>query len=224
VLAFELSLYDAQPAAVVGLKGEFIASARLDNLLSCYAGAEAIIAAGDDANAALALHDHEEVGSASSGGADGPFLRAVLRKCCDDEAALDQAISRSMLVSADNAHGVHPNHADKHDANHRPRINAGPVIKVNANQRYATDSETAALFMQACKRARVPVQSFVMRADMACGSTIGPITAAKLGIRTVDIGAPQLGMHSIRELAGIKDQHALAAALRAFYDFDDWPF
>lgn len=223
VLAFELSLYDRQPAAVVGLDNEFIAAARLDNLLSCYVGAEALCAS-QKHNAALALNDHEEVGSVSSGGADGPFLRAALRRCCADDAALDRAISRSMLASVDNAHGVHPNYADKHESQHAPQLNAGPVIKVNANQRYATDAETAALFRHVCEMAGVPVQTFVARADMACGSTIGPITAAKLGLRTVDIGAAQLGMHSIRELAGAKDPPLLTAALKAFYNTDDWPF
>jgi len=223
-LAFELNLYDCQAAAVVGLENEFIASARLDNLLSCHAGADALLDAGDDNNTVLALNDHEEVGSVSSGGADGPFLRAVLRRLCDDDAALDRALCRSMLVSADNAHGVHPNYAHKHEPNHRPLINAGPVIKVNSNQRYATNSETAAVFRQVCERANLPCQTFAVRSDMACGSTIGPITAAKLGIRTVDIGVAQLGMHSIRELAGVQDAHALTAALKEFFATTDWPF
>ena len=224
VLAFELSLYDCQAAAVVGLKNEFIAAARLDNLLSCHAGAEALSGAGDNHNAVLVLNDHEEVGSASSSGADGPFLRAILRRMCTDDAAMERALSRSMLVSVDNAHGVHPNYAHKHEANHRPLLNAGPVIKTNSNQRYATNSETAAVFRQVCERAGLPFQTFAVRSDMACGSTIGPITAARLGIRTVDIGVPQLGMHSIRELAGVKDQHTLTTALKGFYDTDDWPF
>lgn len=224
VLAFELSLYDCQAAATVGIQNEFIAAARLDNLLSCHAGAEAFVAAGGKHNTVLVLNDHEEVGSVSSAGADGPFLRAALRRCCENEVALDRAISRSMLASVDNAHGVHPNYADKVDANHAPLLNAGPVIKVNANQRYATSAETAALFRHVCEAAGVPVQTFAARADMACGSTIGPITAAKLGIRTLDIGAAQLGMHSIRELAGAKDPPLLTAALKAFFDADDWHF
>ena len=224
VLAFELCLYDCQAAEAVGLEGEFIAGARLDNLLSCYAGMEALLAARGGHNCVLALNDHEEVGSASSSGAEGPFLHSVLRRQCGDEAALATALSRSMLVSADNAHGVHPNYANKHEPNHRPLLNAGPVIKVNSNQRYATNSETAAVFRQVCERAGLPVQTVVVRSDMACGTTIGPITAARLGLRTVDIGAPQLGMHSIRELAGAQDQHTLLAALKGFYEFDGWPF
>ena len=224
ILAFELCLYDCQPAEVVGLKGEFIASARLDNLLSCHAGMEALLAARAKNNHILVLNDHEEVGSASASGADGPFLHSILMRLCGGEAALAGALSRSMLVSADNAHGVHPNYAHKHEPNHQPLLNDGPVIKVNSNQRYATNSETAALFRQVCERAGLPFQTIVARSDMACGSTIGPITAARLGIRTADIGIPQLGMHSIRELAGVEDQHTLTAALKGFYEMRDWPF
>jgi aspartyl aminopeptidase len=126
-------------------------------------------------------------------------------------------IDRSMLVSADNAHGLHPNYEDKHDANHGPILNQGPVIKTNANQRYATNSETSALFRQLCNVANVPVQSFVIRTDMACGSTIGPIVASELGIKTVDVGVPTFAMHSIREMAGRYDAYALFQALRQFY-------
>lgn len=224
VLAFELCLYDCQAAEIVGLKNEFIACARLDNLLSCHAGLEALLAAGQETNNILVLNDHEEVGSVSASGADGPFLHAILRRLCADEPGLDRALSRSMMVSADNAHGVHPNYAHKHEPHHQPLLNAGPVIKVNSNQRYATNSETAALFRQVCERAGLPFQTIVVRSDLACGSTIGPVTAARLGVRTVDIGVPQLGMHSVRELAGVKDQHILTAALKGFYEIADWPF
>ncbi len=178
ILAFELCLYDCQAAEVVGLKSEFIASARLDNLLSCHAGMEALLAARAKNNHILVLNDHEEVGSASASGADGPFLHSILMRLCGGEAPLAGALSRSMLVSADNAHGVHPNYAHKHEPNHQPLLNDGPVIKVNSNQRYATNSETAALFRQVCERAGLPFQTIVVRSDMACGSTIGPITAA----------------------------------------------
>lgn len=228
ILAFELSLYDRQRAEIVGLNQEFIASARLDNLLSCHAGMEALLAAdqADHANQVLVLNDHEEVGSTSTSGAEGPFLHAVLRRLCAGDATLARAVRHSMLISADNAHGVHPNYAHKHEPNHRPRMNDGPVIKMNSNQNYATNSETAALFRQVCTRACLPCQTIVVRSDMACGTTIGPITAAKLGIRTVDIGVPQLAMHSIRELAGAHDQQTLTAALRGFYELRDcdWPF
>ena len=234
ILAFELCLYDCQQAEIVGLENEFIASARLDNLLSCYAGMEALLTAnstaknagGNDnaANTVLVLNDHEEVGSVSTSGAEGPFLQSILQRLCGDQATLARALSRSLLISADNAHGVHPNYAHKHEPDHQPLLNDGPVIKVNNNQRYATNSETAALFRQICEQGGLPCQTIVVRSDMACGSTIGPITAARLGVRTVDIGVPQLGMHSIRELAGVKDQHTLLAALKGFYEMSEWPF
>ncbi|MGI9311651.1 MAG: M18 family aminopeptidase [bacterium] len=226
ILGFELSLYDRQPAELVGLGGEFIASARLDNLLSCHAGIEALLAADGDGNKVLVLNDHEEVGSASSSGADGPFLRSVLQRLCGGEESLARALNHSMMISADNAHGVHPNYADKHEPAHRPLMNDGPAIKINSDQRYATNSETEALFRRVCELHRLPVQTIVARSDMACGSTIGPITAARLGVRTIDIGVPQLGMHSIRELAGARDQRTLVAALKGFYQLADrdWPF
>ncbi len=224
ILGFELSLYDRQPAAVVGLGEEFIASARLDNLLSCFAATEALIGSRDRTNAVIVLSDHEEVGSGSASGAEGTFLRDVLGRVCGDAGALARAVSRSMLVSADNAHGVHPNYPNKHEPAHRPRLNAGPVIKINHNQRYATNSETEALFRHACEQSGVPVQTIVVRSDMGCGSTIGPITAARLGVRTVDVGVPQLGMHSIRELAGVQDQDFLVRALGSFFGCSPWPF
>lgn len=224
ILAHELCLYDRQPAAIIGLENEFIASARLDNLLSCYAGMEALLAAGDSGNHVLVLNDHEEVGSVSESGAEGPFLQSVIQRLCGDQASFSRALRRSMLISADNAHGVHPNYPDKHDPNHRPLLNQGPVIKFNSNQRYATNSETAALFQQVCEQNNLPFQTIVARSDMACGSTIGPITATKLGVRTVDIGVPQLGMHSIRELAGVTDQHTLIMALKGFYVASDLLF
>ncbi len=224
VLAFELSLYDHQPAARVGLNQEFIVSARLDNLLSCHAATDAIIGANESSNQVLVLNDHEEVGSGSTSGADGPFLLSVLRRLCETEETLQRALSHSMMVSADNAHGVHPNYAELHEPKHQPLINKGPVIKLNSNQRYATNSETEGLFKQVCQHQQLPYQEVVVRSDMGCGSTIGPITATRLGVRTVDIGVPQLGMHSIRELAGIEDQVILRSAMTGFYQLTDWPF
>lgn len=227
ILAFEICLYDCQHAEIIGLKNDFIAAARLDNLLSCYAGMEALATADAHnkmSNQVLVLNDHEEVGSASTSGAEGPFLHSVLMRLCGDEATFARACNHSMAVSADNAHGVHPNYPHKHEAGHQPLLNAGTVIKVNSNQRYATNSETAALYQKVCAQKRLPVQTIAVRSDMGCGSTIGPIIAAKLGIRTVDIGVPQLGMHSIRELAGTQDQLILLAALKEFYEIEDWPF
>jgi aspartyl aminopeptidase len=153
----------------------------------------------------------------STSGAMGSFLKSVLQRLCPGAEALARAIDLSMLISADNAHGVHPNFSDKHDDNHGPILNQGPVIKINANQRYASNSETSAVFRNICEQADVPVQSFVVRSDMACGSTIGPLTAAETGIKTIDVGVPTFAMHSIRELAGRWDGYYLYRALREYF-------
>ncbi len=216
VLEFELSFYDCQPGQLIGLQQEFIASARLDNLLSCFVGARALIDGNGSTSRLLVCNDHEEVGSTSACGADGPFLKSVLERLCPDPQELARCINRSWLISADNAHGIHPNYADKHDARHGPLLNRGPVIKTNASQRYASNSETAGLFRLLCEQAGIPVQSFVVRSDMACGSTIGPLTAGNIGVRTLDIGVPTLAMHSIRELAGARDTELLYRALKLF--------
>ena len=218
VLDYELSFYDCQPAASIGLHQEFIASARLDNLLSCYAGLQALLDCDHSQPAMLICTDHEEIGSATACGADGPYLQQVLRRLLPDEESLIRCIQHSMLISADNAHGIHPNYADRHDGNHGPLLNQGPVIKTNSNQRYATNSVTAASFRQLCLEQQVPVQDFVTRSDMGCGSTIGPITASQLGINTIDIGAATFAMHSIRELAGSSDVDYLCRVLTAFYN------
>ncbi len=219
VLDYEMSFYDAQSPAMVGLHDDFIASGRLDNLLSCYIGMRSLIHAGDQNTCILVATDHEEVGSLSACGARGTFLKAVLARLCPDPVAQSRMLERSMLISADNAHAVHPNYSDKHDANHGPLLNGGPVIKVNSNQSYASNSETAAVFRRLCELAGVPVQSFVTRSDLGCGSTIGPLTAAEVGVRTVDVGVPQLAMHSPRELAGAKDAHYMYRALNEFWHF-----
>ena len=220
VLDYEISLYDVQPPSLTGLKEEFLSSARLDNLLSCYMGLRALLEASPEQGALLICNDHEEVGSMSASGAQGPMLTQLIERLLPDPQSRVQMISRSMMISVDNAHGIHPNFADKHDANHGPRLNAGPVIKVNANQRYASNSETGALFRHLAKQEDVPVQSFVVRSDMACGSTIGPITAAELGVKTLDVGAPQFAMHSIREMAGVSDAENMVKVLRRFYKSD----
>ena len=191
--------------------------------MSCYAGLQALLDSADSETCVLVCTDHEEIGSSSACGADGPMLEQVLRRLLTDEDAFVRTIQRSLLVSADNAHGVHPNYPDKHDANHGPKLNAGPVIKINSNQRYATNSETAGFFRHLCLENEVPVQSFVVRSDMACGSTIGPITASQLGVRTVDIGLPTFAMHSIRELAGSHDLAHLVTVLSAFYCSPELP-
>lgn len=217
VLDYELSFYDVQKSAVIGLHDDFIASARLDNLLSCYTGLMALLNNDGTQNTLLVCNDHEEVGSVSAAGAQGPFLKSVLERLCESDEDVSCMIANSMMISADNAHGVHPNFADKHDDNHGPLLNNGPVIKINANQRYASNSETSAVFMHLCELADVPVQSFVVRSDMACGSTIGPITASEIGVRTVDVGVPTFAMHSIRELAGRWDAYYLYRALKQFF-------
>lgn len=218
VLDYELSFYDTQPAAVVGFESEFITSARLDNLLSCYVGMQSLIAAADSGqHSVLVCNDHEEVGSMSAEGAQGPMLKSALQRIAGGMEAYARAIDRSMMISVDNAHGVHPNYADKHDENHGPGLNKGPVIKINANQRYASNSVTSSVFKDLAEKVEVPVQSFVVRADMGCGSTIGPITASGLGVKTLDVGVPQFAMHSIREMCGSQDPQGLASILSLFY-------
>ena len=216
VLDYELSFYDTQAPAMVGLNNDFLASARLDNLLSCYVGLQSLLQAGDQ-HCVLVCNDHEEVGSASTSGAQGPMLASILQRITGDSESLTRSIDRSMMISADNAHGIHPNFIDRHDGNHGPKLNAGPVIKINSNQRYASNSETSSLFRHLCSEADVPVQSFVVRSDMGCGSTIGPIVASGLGVKTLDIGVPTFAMHSIRELAGSQDAYALHKVLALFY-------
>lgn len=218
VLDFELSLYDTQKSAIVGLNQEFITGARLDNLLSCFVGLDALIKSNFTQPAILVCTDHEEVGSLSTSGASGPFLEDVLKRLSPNPERLVQSIQQSMLISADNAHGLHPNYASKHDKLHAPMINGGAVIKVNVNQRYATNSETAGIYRDIAASQGIKVQTFVMRSDMACGSTIGPITAGGIGIPTLDIGLPTFAMHSIRELGGTQDAIKLVSVLKAFLE------
>jgi aspartyl aminopeptidase len=218
VLDDEISLYDTQPPSFVGMKRDFIAAARLDNLLSCYTGLTALTDAGNTGSNLAVFNDHEEVGSTSAAGAQGSFLESVLRRLNPSPEDFARTIDRSAMISSDNAHGVHPNYADKYDENHSPVLNRGPVIKINGSQRYASNSETSGLFRYLCQKAGVPVQVFVMRSDMGCGSTIGPMTSGKIGVKTVDVGVPTFGMHSIRELAGTKDAFCLYKALKCFFD------
>jgi aspartyl aminopeptidase len=220
---WELCLYDVQPAAVIGADRSLLAGGRLDNLVSCWAAVDAIVSAEPTgAIAMIVLNDHEEVGSSSTTGAGGPLLERVLERHVSarggDRDSLLRALASSSCISADNAHAIHPNYADRHDPDHHPIVNAGPAIKINSNQRYATSSATAAAFRRACEAAGVPFQLFVSRNNMPCGSTIGPITATRLGIDTVDVGVPQLSMHSARELCGADDPASLARALRAAFE------
>jgi aspartyl aminopeptidase len=222
IVASDLMFHDLTPPARLGADEELLAAGRLDNLVSCWSAVRALTAAEDpDATTLIALFDHEEVGSDSTTGAGGPLLEAVVERLIalagggiEDRA---RALSGAMCVSADMAHAVHPNYAERHEPGHRPLPNAGPVLKVNVNQRYATDATTAACFRRACDAAGVPLQVFVSRNNVPCGSTIGPITASRLGIATVDVGCAQLSMHSARELCGAADPAMLAAALTAFF-------
>lgn len=220
VLDFELSFYDTQAPALVGLNNDFISGARLDNLLSCYVGLQSILGASTERSSLLVCNDHEEVGSTSACGANGPMLKDVVARICGNPQVEIRAMQNSLLVSADNAHGIHPNYADKHEMNHGPVLNKGLVIKVNSNQRYATNSETAAVLRNIATRVDVPLQSFVVRTDMGCGSTIGPIAASELGVPTLDVGVPTFAMHSIRELAGSTDAYALHKVLNEFMRAD----
>ncbi|MDH5738170.1 MAG: M18 family aminopeptidase [Gammaproteobacteria bacterium] len=218
ILSFELSFYDTQPPALIGAREDFIASARLDNLLSCHAGLTSLMKSDGRVSSLLVCNDHEEVGSASTSGAQGPFLASVLERLISDAGERTRILARSMLISADNAHGIHPNYADRHDANHGPLLNRGPVIKINANQRYATNSVTEGLFRAIAKEAGIECQTFVTRTDMACGSTIGPLTATEIGVPTLDIGLATFGMHSIRELCGSHDPLLLHQVLTRFFN------
>ena len=218
VIDYELSFYDVQAPALVGLKQEFLAAARLDNLLSCYIGLTAMLAAETDQGMLLICNDHEEVGSQSAEGAQGSFLMSVLGRIYPTAELLHQVLDASTFISADNAHGVHPNFTNKHDDQHGPKLNQGPVIKVNANQRYATNAVTSAMVKELAAQMDLPIQTFVVRSDMSCGSTIGPITAAQLGVRTLDIGVPTFAMHSIRELAGSADAQITHNLLKAFFE------
>ncbi|KDE38937.1 Aspartyl aminopeptidase [Nitrincola lacisaponensis] len=217
VLDYELAFYDCQKAALVGLDDALVCSARLDNLLSCFIGLQALIESRPGNGQVLICNDHEEVGSASACGAQGPMLTQWLDRVLPADCNRYAVLANSLFVSADNAHGIHPNFADRHDDNHGPRLNQGPVIKINSNQRYASNSETSARFRDLAYRAGVPVQSFVVRSDQGCGSTIGPIVATETGIPTVDVGVPQFAMHSIRETAGAEDAIGLTRILMELY-------
>ncbi|MCR6654004.1 MAG: M18 family aminopeptidase [Cellvibrionaceae bacterium] len=222
ILDFDLSFYDTQKAAVVGLGGEFLASARLDNLLSCFVGLNAFLSSAGDQSAVLALFDHEEVGSQSHVGAQGNLLTAFIERLVPEPEARFRMLHNSLMLSVDNAHGIHPNFPHKHDEGHGPRLNAGPVIKYDANQGYATSTETAALVKLLAQQCSAPYQAYVTRADLRCGSTIGPMTSAKAGIRTVDIGLPTFAMHSIRELAGVQDLDYLDDIIERYFELRDF--
>jgi aspartyl aminopeptidase len=221
ILGYDLCFFDGQKAALGGVAGELIASARLDNLGSCHPITSALLEAGaaGATTRVIALHDHEEVGSQSSSGARSRLLESLLARLVTAYGAapadgLARALARSLFVSADMAHAVHPNYADKHDKLHRPLLGGGPVVKVNVSQSYSTDAIAQGAFAEACRAEGVAPQFFVSRNDQPCGSTIGPITAARLGVRSLDIGNPMLAMHSCRETAGSADGAVMQRVLR----------
>lgn len=225
VVAWDAMLHDLTPPTRFGWDGELVAAPRIDNLLSCWAGTEALVRCAGPTSPGetipvLCLFDHEEVGSTSATGADGTLLAAALERVTlargGDRASFLDALTRSVCVSADGAHGTHPNYTDRHDPGHQVSVDGGPVVKLNANQRYASDAETVAIVVDAARRAAVPHQVFVSRNDQPCGSTIGPLTAARLGIRTVDVGVAQLSMHSAREMCGARDPVRFVDLLTAF--------
>jgi aspartyl aminopeptidase len=222
VHGYDVVAFDTAAPAVFGPRQEFFASGRLDNLSSVHASLAALIGHEDgDFIPVLAAFDHEEVGSGSRSGAAGPVLSDVLTRIAHSlGASLDEqhrGLAASFCLSADAGHAVHPNYAGRHDPANLPVLNGGPLLKINANQRYATDARGAALWRRCCERAGVPTQEFVSNNSLPCGSTIGPLTATRLGVVTVDVGVPLLSMHSARELAGVEDPRSLSRALAEFY-------
>ncbi len=221
--AWDLMLHDLTPSSPLGVDNEMYAAPRIDNLASCHAATEALATSPEpSANtiAVVVLFDHEEIGSESATGAASALLLHALERVAGavgaDRDQFLRALTRSWCVSSDGAHAVHPNYTDRYEPEHRVVLNGGPVIKVNANVRYASDAETTQRFQSACRSAGVPFQLYSHRTNLACGSTIGPITAARLGIRVVDVGSAQLSMHSARELGGSEDPSFLTRALGSF--------
>ncbi|MCU1584375.1 MAG: putative aminopeptidase [Microbacteriaceae bacterium] len=226
VAGYDIVVADTAEGQVFGLNRDLFASGRLDNLSSVHAGLTALLAmvgASEDDSAdrpitVFAAFDHEEVGSDTRSGAGGPFLESVLLRIAGEASAFDRAraFAKSWCLSADAGHAVHPNYPERHDPANRPLVGRGPLLKINANQRYATDAEGAAEWARSCRQAGVEYQEFVSNNSVPCGSTIGPITATRLGIRTFDVGIPLLSMHSARELCGVEDPFSLARAIEAF--------
>lgn len=223
IMSWDLFLFDAEKSSFGGIHNEFVFAPRLDNLAMTHASFDAISQQeSHEQDFLIAAYFHnEEVGSNTQNGADSNFLEVTLKRISNvfsiNEEQHFELLAKSFFISADMAHAVHPSYPEKHDASHKPLINKGPVIKSNANMRYATDGFSVAKFKQWCNRANVPFQDFCNRNDMGCGSTIGPMTAAKLGIPTIDIGNAMLSMHSIREMAGSKDHGMVINVFSTFY-------
>ncbi|SJM96330.1 M18 family aminopeptidase [Crenothrix polyspora] len=223
ILAWDLAVYDTQKGSFWGAENQFYANSQLDNLASCHAALQALLddsVMQNDATLMCALFDHEEIGSESSKGADGSFLPDVVQRIAlatnMQGQDLHRALAKSFMLSADMAHAYQPNFPNAYDLDHKVMVNKGPVVKVNASHRYSSESVSEALFAQCCHQVDVPYQRYSHRCDLPCGSTIGPITSAKLGIRTVDVGCPMWAMHSIRESAGVFDHAAMIKVMRQF--------
>ena len=221
LLGWELMTHDVAPSAIIGADGNLLSAPRLDNQGTCYTGLRALLDAGSSAHTKmLVLFDHEEVGSGSERGAASDFLGSICERIVlargGSRADFLQTMAASVCLSGDMAHATHPNYPERHEPGHRISIGGGPVLKVNQNLRYASDAVGEAVFALACDAAGVPMQRYVHRADLPCGSTIGPITASRTGLTTIDVGAPQLAMHSARELMGADDVPMYSAALQAF--------
>ena len=218
--AFDAHLYDVQGASLLGHDASLLASGRLDNQLSCWAAVHALASTTSDYTCIAVLNDHEEVGSDSVTGAGGPLLETVLATVFDNQSIgsgqRHDILRASWCLSADNAHAVHPNYRERHEPRHSPLPNHGVALKLNGNQRYATSARGAAHLRTLAESASVPLQTFVSRNNMPCGSTIGPITATRLGIEAIDVGVPQLSMHSAREMCGSEDPKNLLDLVVAF--------
>lgn len=224
ILSWDLAVYDTQKGTVWGAENEFYSNSQLDNLSSCHAALQALMdesVLNGNNTIVCALFDHEEIGSESKQGADSSFLPVVLQRISlanqPEPQDFSRVIAKSFLVSADMAHAYHPNYPNVYDPDHKVIVNRGPVIKINTNQRYSSESVSEAMFIDWCRQAGVPYQRYSHRCDLPCGSTIGPITSAKLGIRSVDVGNPMWSMHSLRESAGVYDHDAMIKALKTFF-------
>jgi aspartyl aminopeptidase len=222
IINFELNVFDTQKGVIWGANQEFIANSQLDNLASCHAALTALLGNNKpNTTAVCALFDHEEVGSESATGASGSFLADVIERIATSQSSKEEdklrALANSFFISADMAHAFHPNHAASYEPCHHAHINKGPVIKTNANQRYATNAESAARFIRLCEQTGVPYQQYAHRTDLGCGSTIGPIVASRLGVQTVDVGSPMWAMHSLRESAGVLDHAYMIKVLTTYY-------
>ncbi|MCF7822947.1 MAG: M18 family aminopeptidase [Candidatus Marinimicrobia bacterium] len=226
IINWQLECYDTQAAVLSGLNGEFIVSGRLDNLTMCHAALKSLTQSEfkNPQTAMIALFDNEEIGSSTQNGAASSFIRDIVLRIfetSDVKHALQRGLASSICISADGAHAIHPNYTEFHDPRHAVKLNGGPVIKKNANHRYATGALTSSIFEQLCKDVKVPVQHYVHKTDLPCGSTIGPITATGLGIPVVDVGNAMLSMHSIREMSGARDHEMMIKVMEQFFVKED---